>query len=308
MSTLTRLESLIDAERVDPTFNGSVDIVFTTIGGMRFPGRLDFRDGLCVRAEMTKVGDWKQPDGSPLDRLQFLLDLGDEGRRAIAIQDGRLVRIEDPERPPSKREFLQNFEAAASWFGPIQGAADSAKVDSGWIQRSLNQADAWLTPKAVENFHPDDFPELGVARLKDLESAVQGFLMAAERVPPDRLATGEEPEAAREEFQKLFDILRPYLTLTPEAREVRQAVQTVRFPEWVSYWIEELSSDADGTPTVGVDLFVKDQDEQTIPADRLGRESRALTDKVRRALDDAGIDRRPYLRMKSAPTHQTATR
>ena len=37
--------------------DGSLDVVFATKGGSRFPGKLHFSKGLCVRAEMKGGGD-----------------------------------------------------------------------------------------------------------------------------------------------------------------------------------------------------------------------------------------------------------
>ena len=35
---------------------GVVDVVFTTAASSRYPGKLHFKDGLCIRAEMEGGG------------------------------------------------------------------------------------------------------------------------------------------------------------------------------------------------------------------------------------------------------------
>src|SRR5438067_1038903 len=57
MSAVDDFKDKFDSEGRLRAQNGSVAVVFATKGGGRFPGRLHFNNGSCVRAEMG-IGDW----------------------------------------------------------------------------------------------------------------------------------------------------------------------------------------------------------------------------------------------------------
>src|SRR5262249_11090246 len=134
--------------------NGSLAVVFATKGGGRFPGRLHFSNGLCVRAEMEGGGDWANADRSPIHGIRFLLDFGGETLHGVAIDQGHVIHLDEPKQTFSKRDFLQNFRVARNLFvHPHKVRADSATIDTGAISATLTRAAIWLTPKSVAGFN-----------------------------------------------------------------------------------------------------------------------------------------------------------
>jgi hypothetical protein len=75
--------------------DGLLDVVFLTNGGRHLPGRLHFRQGLCVRAQVEGGGDWALTDDSPLMEVHFLLHFDGERPHGILINHGRVVQQYD---------------------------------------------------------------------------------------------------------------------------------------------------------------------------------------------------------------------
>ena len=59
MSTADDFRAKFDAEGRFRDRDGEVPVVFATRSGGRFPGKLRFKNGLCVRAEMERGGDFE---------------------------------------------------------------------------------------------------------------------------------------------------------------------------------------------------------------------------------------------------------
>jgi hypothetical protein len=305
MATATDFFSQLDEEGRFRDREGVLDVVFATRGGGRYPGKLQFRDGLCVRAEMEGGGDWGHPDHSPLDGIKFLLNLGDGILQGIAINQGRIVRLDEARKDSTKREFLRNFSIARNLFAHPQVESDSPNIDKEAIAGMLARAAIWLTPRSVAGFNAADFPELGPNRQKELQSAVEDFLSVANQVPADKPATDEQYRNASVAFMKLLDILGPYLPIADESKEVEEALRCVRFPPWVVNWDFELGSDSEGAEAIWVNVFA---DEQSLPSRQLGRAASELATKVRQALSNTVVDRWPYIRMKTALEHKAGAR
>lgn len=305
MASVTDFLNQFDEEGRYSALDGVLDVVFATRGDGRYPGKLHFSNGLCVRAEMEGGGDWAYPDNSPLNGIRFLLDFGDTSVHGIAIDQGRIVHLDEAQRQPTKREFLINFGIARNLFAHPRVTADSPSIDTATIARTLARAAIWLTPKSVAGFNAADFPELGLDRQRELQSAVQDFLAVARQVPADKPATDEQYGNASVAFLKLLDILGPYLPLPDEAKKVEAALRSVDFPTWVVNWDYELGSDSDGAAAVWVNVFA---DEQTVPRQHLGRAASELTTKVRQAFSASGVDRWPYIRMKTSFEHKAGLR
>jgi hypothetical protein len=282
--------------------DGWLNVVFATKGGGRFPGKLHFADGLCVRAEMEGGGDWVNPDDSPLHGIRFLLDFGNGSLHGIAIDRGHLINLDDTKGTSSKRDFLLNFRVARNLFvHPQRVDVDSPAIGTGTVPAALSRAAIWLTPKSVAGFNAADFPELGPDRQAELLAAVQSFKAVADQVPSSKTATNEQYGNASAAFAKIVAILEPYLPVPDEAKQVESALRDVEFPPWVVNWDYELASDSDGVAAVWVNVFA---DEQSVPRGQLGRAASELTSKVRQALDGKQIPRWPYIRMRTALEHK----
>jgi hypothetical protein len=302
MSAVDDFKAKFDSEGRLRDQNGSLAVVFATKGGGRFPGKLHFSDGLCVRAEMEGGGDWVNPDKSPIHGIRFLLDFGGETLHGVAIDQGHLVPLDEPKRTSSKRDFLLNFRVARNLFvHPQKVEADSATVNTGAVSAALTRAAIWLTPKSVAGFNAADFPELGPARQAELLAAVQSFKAVADQVPSNKPATDEQYGNASVAFAKILKILEPYLPVPDEAKQVESALRDVEFPPWVVNWDYELASDSDGVAAVWVNVFA---DEQAVPKGQLGRAASELTSRVRQAFDGKQVRRWPYIRMRTALEHK----
>lgn len=302
MPAIEEFKARFDSEGRLRDQSGSLGVVFATKGGGRFPGRLHFSNGLCVRAEMEGGGDWANPDNSPIHGIRFLLDFGDDELHGVAIDKGHLIHIDKPKRHSSKRDFLLNFRIARNLFGhPQKVAADSPTIDTKAISSTLTRAAIWLTPKSVAGFNVDDFLELGPDRQAELRAAVQSFKAVADQVPPDKPATDEQYGNASVAFARILAILAPYLPVPDEAKQVEAALREVEFPPWVVNWDYELDSDSDGVAAVWVNVFA---DEKAVPQRQLGREAYELTSKVRQAFDAKQVRRWPYIRMRTALEHK----
>ncbi len=279
--------------------NGELAVVFATQGGGRFSGKLRFKDGLCVRAEIERGGNWGLPDDSPLHGVRFLLEFGD-ALCGVAVEKGRVIPLDETADRTSKRDFLANFRIARNLFVHPHVLADSATIDTAAVERALARAAIWLTPKSVAGFNAADFPELGSTREQELLSAVQSFLAVAREVPADKPATSEQYGNAAVAFQKMLEILSPYLPLRDEGKNVEAALRTIPFPVWVVNWDYELGSNEEGGPAVWVDLFA----EEGAPSREFGRAASQLIPKIRQALDREGISRWPYVRIRTAAEHK----
>lgn len=283
--------------------NGELPVVFSTRGGITFPGRLRFKDGVCYHAEIDGGGDWGQPDDSPLDGIKFLLKLDDGKLHGITLDQGLVFLFDEETDRASKRQFLANLRAACKFLGS-KVESDSPKVDDKAVERSLNRAAFWLTPKSVAGFEVKDFSEIGPVKQRELKDRVERFLAIAREVPLDKPATDQQFSDGRIAFLKIIEMLAPYLPQREEEEvgSIEATLRKVRFPVWVIDWNCELGSDEDDKPIVWIDLYV---DDGLVPTTRLGREVLQLTQLVRRSLEDAGIQRWPFLRLKKAKEPMT---
>jgi len=203
----------------------------------------------------------------------------------------------------AKQDFLDNFRIARNLFFHPHVETDSPSLDQETMQRIIGRAAIWLTPRSVKGFNAADFPELGLDRQRELQDSVQAFLAIATKVPPKEAATKEQLGNAQVAFQKILEILQPYLPTPQEGGKVEDALKAIAFPSWVVNWDYELGSDSDGIPSVWVNIFA---DENRVPLNQLGRFASELTTKVRQALTASGISRWPYVRLRTAAEHKAA--
>ena len=98
----------------------------------------------------------------------------------------------------------------------------------------------------------------------------------------------------------MLGILSPYLSLPDEGKIVEAALRTIPFPGWVVNWDYELGSNEEGGPAVWVDLFA----EEGAQAREFGRAASQLIPKIRQAIDSEGVNRWPYVRIRTAAEHK----
>jgi hypothetical protein len=280
--------------------DGVLDVEFMTSGGNRYPGRLHFYNGLCVRAEMQEASPWAYPDNSPLNEVSFTIYVEGERAQTISIDQGRVVHHNEVRERMTKKDFLGNVHIARNRF--VHSSAREDHAASPAIATASARTAIWLTPKSVKGFNAADFSELGLDRRAELETAVQNFLAVAKQVPANRIPTPDQYRNATAAFQKIIEILQPYLPMPEEANRVEGALRTVAFPAWVVNWDYELGSDEEGGPAAWVNIFAEDG----APRNDFGRFALQIIPKIRQAFSTAGVDRWPYVRLRTAAEHKSA--
>ena len=192
-----------------------------------------------------------------------------------------------------RNRFLDNVRIAAGWFNstvdPLPGAPDS-----GRITRWLDRADLWLTPKAVEDFEPEDFADS--PDCDRLTEAVEAFRRVAAQVPPAAPAPPALRREAMEAFSEIIRIVRPRLELQDEEAQIARLLSGLRLsPDQegaVAGVRFGLDTDSLGEPAVRV--YVVLRDEVAGSAQRFDL-LRSLRQTIAETLTSAGIRRYPYV-------------
>lgn len=303
MSAADDLLSLFDEQGQYKNGDGDVGIVFLTQSGSQYPGKLRFKSGLLVSAEMEGFSPWGYPDETPLDGLKFLLHFQGEKPRAVFVEQGRVIHSFEMPDQASKDEFLTNVRIARNLFAHSRVQSDNPTLDTGFITDTLIRSALWLTTKAVEGFDASDFPELKADRRAALQKAVQTFKDVASKVAADKPPTKEQYGEAASAFIAILDILSPYLPTPEESKGVEKALREVHFPSWVVNWDYELGSSEEGDPAIWIDVFA----EGNIPRTDLGRFVSQFIPRIRDALAAEGVQRWPYIRLRTSPEYKMAS-
>jgi len=282
--------------------DGEVEVVYLTNSGSRYPGRLRFKNGQLVVAEMDGATSWRYPDESPLDGLKFLLYFQEEKPRAVFVERGRVVHNFELQNQASKELFLANFRIARNLFVHSRIEADIQPINTASISESLTRAALWLTPKSVEGFNAADFPELQLKQQAELLNAVQAFTAIAAQVPADKCPTSEQYGNAATAFITILKILSPYLPTPEESKNIEKALRKVQFPPWVVNWDYELGSSEEGDPAVWVDIFA----DGDLARSDYGRFGSQIIPKIREAFAEEGVLRWPYVRLRIAAEYKLA--
>jgi hypothetical protein len=282
--------------------NGEVGVVFLTQSGTQYAGKLRFKSGLLVSAEMDSASPWGYPDGSPLHGLKFLLHFQGEQPRAVFVEQGRVVHNFEVRDRASKERFLANFRVARNLFLHPRAETDAPTIDSASISDALTRGALWLTPKSVEGFNAADFPELRPDRQAELLNAVQTFKAVVSQVPVDKSPTKEQYGNAGTAFIAILNILSPYLPTPEESKKVERALRNVAFPPWAVNWDYELGTSEEGDDAVWVNVFA----EVNVARSDYGRFSSQIIPTIRQALSAEGVRRWPYVRLRTATEYKTA--
>jgi hypothetical protein len=302
MSAADSFLSLFDEQGRYKNGDGEVGVIFLTKSGAQYTGKLRFKSGLLVSAEMDGTSPWGYPDESPLDGLNFLLHFQGEKPRAVFVEQGRVMHNFEVQERASKEKFLANFRIARNLFVHPRAEADSAIIDTASISDALTRGALWLAPKSVEGFNAANFPELKADRQAELLNAVQAFKAVASQVPADKPPTKEQYGNAATIFIAIVNILSPYLPTPEESKKVEKALRNVPFPPWVVNWDYELGSSEEGDPAVWVNVFA----EGTVARSDYGRFGSQIIPKIRQALAAEGVRRWPYVRLRTATEYKTA--
>jgi hypothetical protein len=196
----------------------------------------------------------------------------------------------------SKQDFLANMRLARSLLENEQVATDLRIEKSADWSRRLSRVAIWLTTKSVDDFNASDFPELG-KKQTELQDSVLAFRTLAKEIPFRAPATDEQLTNARAALKRILEILEPYLPVSDEGQRVEAAVRKLQFPEWIVTWDYQLGNDHDETPAVWLNVYA---DEESAPIKQLAQHSLRITQELRKELNEAKINRWPYVRMQSA--------
>jgi hypothetical protein len=190
----------------------------------------------------------------------------------------------------ASEEFLLNLRTAARFLSPsVQ--MNGIRLDPDYIERVLRRATIWLTPRAVEGFSVQDFPELTSDERTRLRESVESFLSVARSVPPNKPATDDQISKSAHAFATILDIMRPYL----EGFKVYHALKQQKFPPYVRDFAVRVGEDWSGDPAAHIWVVVSD--------DVGGHGFRSKFPEVRRdveeALERSGIDLLPYVMIRT---------
>ncbi len=202
----------------------------------------------------------------------------------------------------AKQEFLAHLRVARHLFFHMLVPKDDPSIDSQALERMMGRAALWLTPKSVEGFEGDDFPELGVACQAELAAAVREFADVASQALLADAATCDQLLRGEKTFTTILRLLQFHLPSPPEGQKLEEALKTVSFPSWIANWDYEFGSNADGEPSIRVMLFA---DEQVAPRAQFGRVANRLNTDILHALMAFGIVRWPYVHMRTIQEHKT---
>lgn len=201
----------------------------------------------------------------------------------------------------AKLEFLQNLKTARNLFFH-RVRTDHPALDAKKIAGQLERAAIWLTPSSVRGFDLRDFPELSAPIRNQLKDNIDRFVQVAKRVPPTKPAEPQEIKEAMTALLKVIEILNPYLPSGGELQKVQEALQRIKYPNFVRNFEFELRTDSTGDPAVWVWVFVDDSAAQREEFTEMGSE---VEERIRNALSEAGITRWPYVRFRT-PAEQRA--
>jgi hypothetical protein len=162
--------------------DGSLDVVFLTNKGGKYPGKLEFRDGFCVRADMEGAESWSYPDGTPLDGLRFLLKFDGEEPLVVYVRQGRIMTADSlREVPLSPQEVSQALARRGIQTHPRARAA-LLSLDKK-EQEAVIEAVTRLASKPLDQWPPDLAPRLAKDKpvyLLAVSSELRAFVRVAD--------------------------------------------------------------------------------------------------------------------------------
>ena len=197
----------------------------------------------------------------------------------------------------SLQDFWTSVRVGARMIAP-SATADSPRINADYVQRKLQSATIWLTPKSVEGFDERDFEFLPEAERMELAAAVEAFRTIARGVSPSRPASNDEIKQALPQFQRVIEILGINRYADAEAFKIGKEVElrvAGRLPDSVLELRFETGVDSSGGEAIWVWVIFEDE---------LGEEALlSSVESVRQLLGDAirqlGVRRWPYVRFRT---------
>jgi hypothetical protein len=197
------------------------------------------------------------------------------------------------------QDFWNSVRTGARMLAP-EVVADSPRIDSASIERTLQRATLWLTPRAVDGFDEADFDFLAPGERARVAQLVSDFRAVASTVRPRAAASEETVKQALPLFRDIILALEWDRYGDAEAYRLGKLIERELKPDWP----EELAElrfgtglDHTGDPGIWILGLVKDEaaptDEQFL---NCTRELRPLIETTARTV---ASDRWPYVSFRS---------
>jgi hypothetical protein len=197
------------------------------------------------------------------------------------------------------QDFWISVRTAARLLAP-QVVADAPRIDKESIERSLQRATLWLTPRAVDGFKEADFDFLAPEERTRLAKQVVDFRAVASTVSPKATASDETVKQALPLFRDIILALEFDRYGDAEAYRLGKQIEH----ELMSDWPDELGElrfetglDHTGDPAIRILGLVKDD---AAPTDeRFLNCTRTLRPLIESTARTVAPDRWPYVSFRS---------
>jgi hypothetical protein len=197
------------------------------------------------------------------------------------------------------RDFWMSVRMGASSIAP-QVTVDAPKLDSSFIERALQGATLWLTPRAVAGFNEADFDFLPDPEQARLAQLVTAFRKIASQINPTAPPTDDQVAQALPLFRDIVGMLEFDRFGDAEAyrlgKQIEQAIEPYR-PKELAELRFNTGTDHSGDPAIWIWAFLTDaaaeSDERFLEN---AQQLRGMLDPVARTV---APDRWPYLSFRS---------
>jgi hypothetical protein len=190
-------------------------------------------------------------------------------------------------------EFLRNVR--------IGGSLRTPAIRQHQTSRQLARAALWLTPRVVEGFDRQDFPDLTESQRAELATRVERFRSIAASASPNKPVTELQFRQGLDAYNQVLEILQPYFA-DPEGEQALQILMATEFPEFVLGMYCETEEDSTGAEVLDIWVIVTDQIVET-------SEFWSQFDQIREQIDDrlraAGIQKWWHVNVRTASEHLT---
>jgi hypothetical protein len=191
---------------------------------------------------------------------------------------------------------IQN--ARSFFFGRMNEAVDHGRrTDTASLMDAVTQtADVWLRPDLVKEYDPSDFAFLSDEEQTKLREAVEGF----RQLTSELQATGpsrEQIERGYDLFATINNLLAPHFGEEVDLRRIAEATRSIHWPKYVMGLDCRVGNDSTGSPAAWIRFIVNDDLEIESPA--VQSELAQMRGVFRKAIEQAGISRWPYITVRT---------
>jgi hypothetical protein len=195
-------------------------------------------------------------------------------------------------------EFWVNLRTAVRFLVPTV-STDSPSQDADYLERLLQSAAVWLTPRSVDEFEPQDFTFLDPADFEQLCRNVEAFRRVASQVSGDKPASPQQLQEAATAFEQIVRLLRPHQFLDFESFKIQYRLERAlrgKLPHWIESFVCQTGTDVGNDPAVWVTLNVS---QEAVDKELVVKEGRLVREVVDAAVRRLRVGRWPYVRFQS---------